>query len=302
MNVAICIITCRQVGLRRLLAGIDALQMPERTSSIEIIVVDNDAKGEVCQLCDAISVRWPMRCVVESRQGIPYARNRAFQEAKHADFIAFIDDDEVPHPPWLNELLRVQQQYDADLVVGPVIPRLPPSGPSWLIKGGFFERPRFSTGTVRPNAATNNLLIRTAILSADPAPFDERMRFTGGTDTRLTRQLVQQGYSIIWADEAVVDEWIPRKRLQPRWILQRAYRSGNGVALIEMLEGGAVSTRIARALKGIVHFLLGLMHTLLRGLFSKRALLHGVHKMCLGAGMITGALHWWYEEYKRQPS
>lgn len=303
MTVVVCIITFRRLKeLQRLLRGLNHLVFTTEPPELSVLVVDNDASGHACTLCASLELKWPLRCVVEPTQGIPFARNRAVREAKDADFLAFIDDDEVPAPSWLEHLLSAQRRFKADAISGPVIPHLPDEAPLWLVEGGFLNRPRHQTGQVRPSAATNNLLLRTVILDSIPGPFDTRMRYSGGSDTRLTRQLTNQGYRIIWANDAIVEEYIPPHRLRPQWILQRAYRSGNGFALIEMLEGASVSARVTRALKGIVHLNLGLIHALFRGLLSKSALLHALHKMCLGAGMITGALHWWYEEYKNQGS
>jgi glycosyltransferase involved in cell wall biosynthesis len=64
---------------------------------------------------------WPLRYVVEPRRGLSFVRNRAISEARaaRADFVAFLDDDEVATAPWLTELLRVQGRYAADVVTGP---------------------------------------------------------------------------------------------------------------------------------------------------------------------------------------
>ena len=61
------------------------------------------------------------RYVHEPRPGISHARNRGVAEAK-GDFVAFIDDDELPAPNWLESLLLTQRTYRADVVLGPVRP------------------------------------------------------------------------------------------------------------------------------------------------------------------------------------
>ena len=42
--------------------------------------------------------------------------------ARHAQYIAFIDNDEAPSPAWLDELLAGLAEYDAGVVAGPVLP------------------------------------------------------------------------------------------------------------------------------------------------------------------------------------
>lgn len=61
--------------------------------------------------------------------GISAVRNAALRFASTFDLLVMIDDDEVPKPEWLAELLRVQQVMRADAVTGPVISALPPNLP-----------------------------------------------------------------------------------------------------------------------------------------------------------------------------
>ncbi|UCC32144.1 MAG: glycosyltransferase family 2 protein, partial [Phycisphaerales bacterium] len=113
MRVAVCVITCRRPeGLQRLLRALNALTFRGDPPDIEVIVVDNDADTSAASVCDLLrrDLNWPLRYEVEPQRGIPFARNRAVAcAADTADFVSFIDDDEVPQPSWLDELLAVQR-------------------------------------------------------------------------------------------------------------------------------------------------------------------------------------------------
>src|SRR5271169_3087612 len=98
IRVAICIATLkRQELLRVLLNGIGQLKFRKLpTPQVQIVVVDNDELASAKKVCGSVAVPWPVKYVVEPRRGITHVRNRAIAEAGSVDFIAFIDDDEVP--------------------------------------------------------------------------------------------------------------------------------------------------------------------------------------------------------------
>src|SRR5690606_359612 len=110
--VALCIVTCRRPdGLRRLLLALNSLKFREWCRpNIRVIVVDNDPESRSIELCRSLApdLRWPVTATTEPRRGIPFARNTALKVAgTDVDFVAFVDDDEVPDPHWLDELLHV---------------------------------------------------------------------------------------------------------------------------------------------------------------------------------------------------
>ena len=113
----------------------------------------------------------------------------------------FIDDDEVPSPEWLKHLAACQQAYGADVVSGPVIPHFMSEVPQWITAGRFFERPRYATGTVLPEARTGNVLIRMEVFHRIGL-FDDRFALTGGEDMDFFVRLYESGGLIFWADEA----------------------------------------------------------------------------------------------------
>lgn len=119
MQVAVCVITYkRPIGLARLLDGLNALTFAGDPPCVRCIIVENDESGTAATVCDEARAgfRWELESYTEPRRGIPFARNTAVARAlETADFIAFIDDDEVPEPTWLDELLRVQREYRSDV-------------------------------------------------------------------------------------------------------------------------------------------------------------------------------------------
>ena len=304
MKVAICIITYKRPnGLRRLLEGINRLIF-EKTKSLklQIIVVDNDLNGGASAFCKEIRdrLRWPLRYFVEGRRGISFARNKAIACARdNVDFIAFIDDDEVPEPCWLDELLCVQQLYKADVVTGPVIPRFEQEAPFWFIKGRFRHGPRYPMGHPLLGASTGNVLIRFDIFKNIRNHFDERLALTGGEDSDFFSRVYHTGYSILWADSALVYELIPKSRANLRWLLQRSYRYGNTRSFFELKCNPLFSVRLIRIVKATGRIILGCLALPLSFSLGWHMSVKTLQFISKGAGMMTGVFGMRYEEYRK---
>lgn len=302
VRVAVCIATCeRPQGLKRLLGGLERLVFAKQpTPELRVIIVENGVPSGARDLCDAMgrSSRWRLQYESEPRVGIPYARNHAVRCARPwADFVAFIDDDEVPEPSWLDELLHVQTTYQADAVAGPLLRRFEGPVPDWIAEGRFFEQKRRPTGTPRHRASTANTLVRRAVFDGI-GEFDERFALTGGEDTHFFLRAHLRGYRTVWADEAIVQEFVPRSRTTVGWLLRRSYRYGNTWSLCEreLWPGHWVRVRrIGREVRNIVGSAVVLLPALLSG---KVATVNCLRRICEAAGNITGVLGLRYEEYR----
>lgn len=303
MLVTICVITYqRPEGLKRLIQGLNQLTFDRiPPPDIQVALVDNDATGSACAACDQIrsSFQWQLTCVMESQRGISYARNRAIATADpQSDFIAFIDDDEVPDPTWLEELLIVQSIYNADVVHGRVMPHFQDNAPTWVVKGKFFEPRRHATGSALEAAYTNNALVRAPLLTQHSKVFDERFALTGGEDSYFFRTLRHQGHQLVWADEAVVYEWVPASRTTMQWILLRAYRGCLSYTLWEKETLVSVKVRAISVIKAIAQIVLGLVLLLPSLVLERHILMKALLNIYKGAGRLSALIGVTYQEYK----
>ncbi len=304
MLVSICVITYkRPQGLRRLLEGINQLSFTQSsTPEVEVIVVDNDDQGLANRICAEIEprFRWQLKTGFEPKRGIAFARNKSIALAsKQADFIAIIDDDEVPDPSWLEDLLSTAYKYNSDIVTGPVVPYFPHhNSSSWVVQGNFFSAASYKTGEQRTVAFTHNVLVRASILRKLNPVFDNRLALIGSSDAYLFMNLYKEGYKITWSNEAVVREWIPRSRTNLKWILLRGYRTWSDHSSFEKELYPSLLVQSIRVLKGCALILIGLLGLIPSLLMGKARIVRSLLFAFRGVGTLGGLLDLHYQEYK----
>ncbi len=203
-----------------------------------VLVVDNDPSAGARQ-----SVRaWTEgECAVktvyvhEARSGIPFARNRAIDEARKqgADLLCFIDDDERADRNWLRALVDCHAVSGARLIGGSVFVAAPPPGAGFLqrlINSSLQDRAaRKMAATARAarssrkfTIVTNNWLCDMHWLEGSRLRFDERLRFTGGSDTAFFRDAIAAGCTAAWCETAKVYETQTLDRLSLAYQFRRA--------------------------------------------------------------------------------
>jgi GT2 family glycosyltransferase len=298
-RVSVCVATCgRPIGLENLLGALETLEIPAG-ARLRVVVVDNDPAGSAEAVCDEMATRhaYPLDYLVEKRRGIPFARNAALAVAlSDSDFVAFIDDDEIPESDWLAELLRVQDYYKADVVTGPCLPQYVDPPPSWVVDGAFHERPRHPTGTLRHVAFTHNALVRAAVFEIVDRHFDESMALNGGDDEEFFTRVFAAGFQIVWADNAIVRERIPASRSTVRWILQRGFRAGTSSAWVQLNHRSSTLLRLLA--HGVYCMVKGAGIALLLPLRGRAVGVRGLQLFGYGLGRIAGSSGYLHQEYR----
>lgn len=110
-TVSIVVCTCRRANeLRNCLKAVARLN---RCPS-DILVVDNTTGDPDTK---SVALQFDARYIVEPKTGLSRARNRGLDES-NSDFVAFLDDDAVPHVHWLERLLSPFSAPDVASVTG----------------------------------------------------------------------------------------------------------------------------------------------------------------------------------------
>ena len=277
----------RPTDLARALRGVLG-QIPDLrgVADVEVLVVDNDPAASA----RAQATGGPVRYVVEQVPGVAAVRNRALDEARAHDLLVFIDDDEEPEPGWLAALVGLRARTGCQAVAGLVVPDYEVEPDEWVRQGGFFVRRTWPTGTRRPVAASNCLLLDLGFVREHGLRFDADFGTTGGEDTLFTRQLTAAGGTILWCDEARVRDHVPASRLDHAWILRRQRSHAATAVRVELALGGAPArVRVRAALGGGARILAGSAAAGgLGGGLRRRA--RGARLLARGRGMLDAAL------------
>ena len=257
-RVTVCACTYRRPeGLRALLDGLARQSFAQRLRpEVDVVIVDNEGSAEAPAICAQArqATGLAVRYVPEPQRGIPFARNACLDHvAPNAEFFAMIDDDEVPDPDWLEQLLLAQARTGADVVRGAVVPVFSEGVPAWIREGDFFGWPKLGRTTLTDgaqlsSASSNNVLVRCAAARRLGLRFDTTMTFTGGTDSLFFRRMKLAGCQIVYAAGARVRETVPPQRATFAYLWRVHYKQGcNKVPRKLRLEAkGAGPTRLVR--------------------------------------------------------
>lgn len=227
-RICVCLCTCdRPEMLPQLFAALAAQTLPGR---LTVFVADNGAQPAEAVVADpghdALTAVY--RRVAET--GVTSARNAVMALAVDAgfEFLAFLDDDEVPSPAWLEELLKTALAARSDIVCGPVEPVFEGPPPGWALAGEFFCK---SGETL----CSSNLLLRAGVLPRERGDwFYAEFGETGGGDREFLKRLVAGGARTAVAPDAVVRERVPAERLALRYMFRRGLR--DGMADVQILK------------------------------------------------------------------
>jgi succinoglycan biosynthesis protein ExoM len=231
-HISVCICTYKRPQLLQRLLHEVVKQETNGLFTYSVVVVDNDsmrsAESVVSQFASESNT--PFMYCVEPRQNISLARNEAISHAT-GDYVAFIDDDEFPERSWLLLLFKACNEYGVDGVLGPVKRHFDQEPPKWIVKGNFYERVVYPTGTVldREEGRTGNVILNRRVFEGLEQPF--RPEFRGGGDKEFFRRMIEAGYKFIWSADAVAYEVVPPVRWKRTFLLKRALFRGALVPL-----------------------------------------------------------------------
>src|SRR5262245_12983182 len=213
-DISVCICTFqRPAPLQKLLQCLEE-QRTNGRFTFSVVVTDNDSRrSSECVVAKFVATsRIAVTYSCEPRQNIALARNETLRHAT-GDFVAFIDDDELPENGWLAAMLDACETYQAAGVLGPVRPHFEEPPPRWIVDGRFFERPEHETGRVMAweECRTGNVLFRRSILKHVQEVFKPEFG-SGGEDKDFFMRMTSLGHVFRWCNEGVAYETVPKDR------------------------------------------------------------------------------------------
>lgn len=272
----------------------------------DVVVIDNDGVPSAQTVVEQAQSGFPLtlRYVHQPEPGLCVVRNTALAQGRAGyDLLAMIDDDEIPEPQWLAELLRVQRSAAADVVIGPVPQQIPDAAPSWIRAGRFFDLPAYADGAPIEQGYSGNCLLDVRALERFGVAFDAALNFAGGEDTLFFRELGARGAKMVFAAKAVAVETVPEARLSASYIVKLNYRRGNTRSICDRRLDASGSTLARRAVKALGRLAVGMTTlvplSLLRG---RTGALLAVCNVAQGLGGLAGLSGHVYHAYRRQSS
>jgi len=178
--------------------------------------------------------------LVEPRQGLSRARNRALDWCDEDDVLAFVDDDAVVGAGWYSALQRRWDEASSDVacIGGPIRPRWPASGPpGWISPPILPALTLLDLGPevrdLDPGVTTvygANISFRVAALRRiggfDPAFGHTGRRLFFSEEDEAQRALARLGFVVRYVPDAAVEHVIPPERLTRRSFLRRRFAYG----------------------------------------------------------------------------
>ncbi len=211
-----------------------------RREEWECVVVNNNSTDSTAADFEAFAARYPdynLRMVLETNQGLSYARNRGIRESE-GEYIAIVDDDERIAPEFVASYVALFDEVpDAVAAGGPIVAEYPTGRPRWM--SAFTERPiantmyfgeevrEFPRGRV-PGGG-NMALRRSAVRRY--GVFDTSLGYVGeslvgGEESDLFERLQIAEAKYYYVPKAVMYHIIPKEKLTTEYLRRLSYNVG----------------------------------------------------------------------------
>ena len=236
-NIGIGICTFqRPYKLKLCLNSLYEMNTPENVN-ISILIVDNDkaCSAEKIVKQHNINEKFAVYYEVEKNKGIPYARNKILEIAKHNKIteLAFIDDDEIVEKNWMVSIWNYYCTSNIDVVWGWVKTIYPENTPKWIIDGNFYQLPKYDTGKISKTAYTNNVFFNFQKLVVQ-----QHLSFNSecgnmGEDEDFFMRAINLGNIIHFCSETIVYEILDESRFTKKYFLKRLFFTKNNKNLLQ---------------------------------------------------------------------
>lgn len=243
-EMTITVILCtynRCQSLARALESLAGSILPE-TTEWEVLVVNNNSSDQTEGIVKDFSLRYPRRFrhLFESQQGKSHALNAGIREAR-GNILAFVDDDVIVEPEWLQNLTFVLQDDKWAGSGGRILPEPGFVPPHWMAVEGplsligalcaycnlgdmsceFINPPYGANMAFRKEMFSKYGYFRTDL---GPRPNSE-MR---SEDTEFGRRLMAAGERLCYVPSAIVYHEIHEHRVQKEFFLAWWFEFGRG--------------------------------------------------------------------------
>ena len=203
----------------------------------EIIVVDNGSTDSTRQVVETAQAQFPrVRYLYEERLGLSIARNAGVRHAA-GQVICFTDDDAIPSPEYVSEILASFEDPRVACAGGKVVAAWPDgTPPAWfsppyanvVAQTSFGETPRMLRKGEFPFGC--NIAFRKEIFLS-LGGFDESLGKRGknniwGEEIDLCHRLQQEGFLFFYNPRAMISHVVGRSRATRQYFVESVFGKG----------------------------------------------------------------------------
>lgn len=273
----------RPDGLRACLGGLSQMTFDMRDA--EILVVDDGGGHSVVEaVAQEFADRLPVRTATKPNGGPASARNAGALAAR-GEYLVFIDDDCVPAPDWLTQIVAALDANPGALVGGPVINGLPddPFAEASQQIATYVAR-HYADGKGREQFFTTNNFALPADRFRELAGFDATIPSWTAEDKEFCDRWRDNGYPMAWTPAARVHH---AHALNFSTFIRQHFDYGRGILAFRMRRKKQKGKRIVPESAG---FYSGLVFDPIRSKPSLRAVRQVCLLMLSQAATMAGAL------------
>lgn len=229
MKVDVSIVLCTYNRSFLLKKCLDALLIQIVDPAIDVFVVDNNSSDDTKKVVEQYCEEYPfVKYVFENKQGLSTARNRGWNESE-STWIAYLDDDGIPHDNYIERLLYVINVCNFDCFGGMYYAYYESSKPKWIADNfGTKNLIRNDIGLIDEYLLSGGIFnVKKSVLQ-NVGGFKENYGMNGkkvayGEESELQYRIGAAGFKIGFDPELKMDHLVASYKLTLWWQLNREY-------------------------------------------------------------------------------
>ena len=239
-------------------AAIDSL-LTQDFPNFEVVVVDNASSDRTKEVVESRLSDPRLKYIYEAVTGLSVARNTGATHSQ-SEILAYLDDDAIATPHWLNILYAAYQENEQLAIAGGKVTLIWPEGvtpPPWLsgnLAGnlGAYDLGEIPIPIENPGLTPRglNYSIRRSFLEQiggfDPNLGRVGKKLLSNEELMMTELALKLGWQVTYLPDALVAHNVAPERVNRRWFLNRSWWQGISECYREELGGRAGSAQLRR--------------------------------------------------------
>jgi len=203
----------------------------------ELVVVDNNSRDSTRRTVERFKASQPaleVRYEFEGQQGLSHARNHGISVAR-GEYVVFTDDDVLPSPDWLVQLVGGMRQHGCAAAGGYIEPLWQAEPPPWLTER-FYGFLALRTNLAGPKEVRSeeempfgaNLAFARSVFSAlgtfDPQLGRKGQVLAGGEEIDMLMRVMDSGGRVMYFPQVRVRHKVEAFRLTKQYFRKWRYQ------------------------------------------------------------------------------